>query len=228
VTRLEGHLAALERFYGLLPSPPHDPFAFFVWEVLSVQAPPARREAAFAALKRAHALTPDAVARAPRARLEAAVGLTGSYLEPRLHALRVAVDLFRRNPRLPADIAGPLPRARRVLEPFPHLDEGATHRMLLFAGKFPALPVDARIRRVASRLGYAARRREANRPAAGLRRVLEGELAPDAAARQHAWIYLAHHAVATCTEGDPHCTVCPLLADCPEGQRRTRSRLTRL
>ncbi len=224
MSRLAGHLAALQRFYGLLPSPPHDPFAFLVWEVLSAHAPPGRREAAFAALKRARALTPDAVARAPRARLEGAISLTGSYLEPRLHALRVAVNLFRRNPRLAATISGPLRSARRALKPFPHLDEAAAHRMLLFAASCPVLPVDARIRRVVSRLGYGARRSSPDRPAAGLRHVLEDELPADAAARQQAWLYLSHHAFATCTEGEPHCPVCPLLGDCPDGQRRVRSR----
>src|SRR5262245_54522210 len=56
----------LEKFYGALPSPPRDPFTLFVWEVLSPHASPKKRDAALAALKRARALTPDAMWRAPQ------------------------------------------------------------------------------------------------------------------------------------------------------------------
>src|SRR5581483_329637 len=35
---LEAIVASLKRFYGPLPSPPRDPFALFVWEVLSVHS----------------------------------------------------------------------------------------------------------------------------------------------------------------------------------------------
>jgi hypothetical protein len=60
--RVLGLLDRLRTFYGALPSPPSDPFALYVWEVLSVGTTPARRDAAFNALRRVPALTPDAVA----------------------------------------------------------------------------------------------------------------------------------------------------------------------
>ena len=66
MSRLERLLDALQKFYGALPSPPRDPFALFVWEVLSVHSTPRKRDAAFAALKRIPALTPDAMWRAPK------------------------------------------------------------------------------------------------------------------------------------------------------------------
>ena len=89
-SRLEMHVAALQKFYGPLPAPPRDPFTLFVWEVLSVHTTPRKRDAAFAALKRIRALTPDAMWRAPQKKLEAAVALAGPYTEQRLHALRRA------------------------------------------------------------------------------------------------------------------------------------------
>ena len=52
MVQLETALAALARFYGLLPTPPRDPFILFVWEVLSPHTTPAKRDAALAALKR--------------------------------------------------------------------------------------------------------------------------------------------------------------------------------
>src|SRR4051812_10071443 len=113
LARLESLIDALQRFYGALHSPPHDPFALFVWEVLSVHSTPRKRDAAFGALRRIRALTPDAMSRAPQKKLEASVTLAGPYADQRLLALRTGVDKFRRSPDLPRVIRGPLPAARR-------------------------------------------------------------------------------------------------------------------
>src|SRR5205807_1032171 len=88
VTRLAMLLGALRKFYGVLPSPPHDPFTLFVWEVLSVHSTSRKRDAAMAALKRIPAMTPDAMWRAPAKKLEQSVMLAGPYSENRLQALR--------------------------------------------------------------------------------------------------------------------------------------------
>src|SRR5213596_1663550 len=154
MSRLQTLVDALQKFYGALHSPPHDPFGLFVWEVLSVHSTPRKRDAALGALRRIRALTPDAMWRAPQKRLEESVALAGPYAEQRLRALRTGVDLFRRSPDLPAVIKGPLPAARRALKPFPQLGEAGAHRMLLFAADHPTLPVEARVSRVGLRLGY--------------------------------------------------------------------------
>ena len=83
-------------FYGPLATPPSEPFAVYVWEVLARGTTPVRRDASFAALKRLPALTPDALARAPRGKIEAAVAQAGAMKEERLQALDAGVDLFRR------------------------------------------------------------------------------------------------------------------------------------
>ena len=82
------------------------------------------------------------------------------------------------------------------------------------------LPVDARVSRVARRLGYGEAREDFTKTARSVREAVAKELPPDIDAYRRAFLYLSHHGTATCTEADPHCTVCPLLADCPEGQRR--------
>src|SRR2546428_12319141 len=64
MSRLDGLLDALRKFYGALPKPPRDPFTLFVWEVLSMHSTPQKRDAALGALKRIPALTPDAMWRA--------------------------------------------------------------------------------------------------------------------------------------------------------------------
>ena len=220
VARLESLIAALQKFYGPLPAPPRDPFTLFVWEVLSVHSSPRKRDAALAGLKRIPALTPDAMWCAPQKRLQDSVALAGPYAEQRLRALRTGVDLFRRAPKLPAVIRGPLPAARRALKPLPQLGETGAHRMLLFAADHAILPVDARVSRVALRLGYGEAHDEFRRQARSVQHALEQELPAAVDAFRRAFTYLSHHGAATCTEAEPHCTVCPLLKDCPEGQRR--------
>ncbi len=222
MSRLETLLNTLQKFYGALPPPPHDPFILFVWEVLSAHSTPRKRDAALAALKRIPALTPDAMWRAPRKKLEDTVALAGPYTEQRLRALRTGVDLFRRSPGLTAAIRGPLAAARRAIKPLPQLGDTGAHRMLLFAADHLILPVDARVSRVGRRLGYGEPADDFRKQARSVQTALAGELAPTIDAFRRAFVYLSHHGAATCTEADPHCTICPLLNECPEGQRRVR------
>jgi endonuclease III len=220
---LEPALASLARFYGLLPTPPRDPFILFVWEVLSVHTTPAKRDAALAALKRLRALTPDAMWQTPQEKLEQAVVLTGPYLERRVSALRAGGALFRRSPGLSAVLRGPLPAARRSLKRFPQLGEGGAQRMLLFAADHAVLPVDARVNRVGRRLGYGTARGDFRKSARSVQQAISRELPPNVESFRRAFLYLSHHGAVTCTEADPHCHVCPLLRDCPEGQKRVRA-----
>jgi endonuclease III len=221
-SRLEALVSTLQKFYGALPTPPRDPFTLFVWEVLSVHSTPRKRDAALSALKRIPALTPDAMWRAPQKTLQNAVGLAGPYLEQRHSALRTGVSLFRRTRDLPAVIRGPLPAARRALKPLPQLGESGAHRMLLFAAGHRILPVDARVSRVARRLGYGSASGDFRRQARSVQKALEQELPRSLDAFRRAFVYLSHHGASTCTETEPHCLVCPLRKDCPEGQRRLR------
>jgi endonuclease-3 len=221
MSRLEDMLDALRTFYGTLPTPPSDPFTLFVWEVLSAHSTPRKRDAALTALKRIRALTPDAMWRAPQKKLEDSVALAGPYAENRLRALRTGVDLFRRSPKLPAVIRGPLAAARRALKPLPQLGETGAHRMLLFAADHPVLPVDVRVSRVGIRLGYGAASDDFRKQARSVQEALTRELPPSADAFRRAFSYLSHHGAATCAERDPHCSVCPLLKECPEGRKRT-------
>ena len=223
--RLESIVAALRRFYGPLPAPPRDPFTLFVWEVLSVHSTPQKRDAALAALKRIPALTPDSMFRSPEKKLRESVALAGPYVDNRMQALRTGVDMFRRRPSLPATIRGPLQPARRALKGLPQMGEGGAYRMLLFAADHPILPVDARVARVATRLGFGQAQKDFAKTAKAVREALAPELGGSLDAFCRAFLYLSHHGGATCTERDPHCGVCPVLRACPEGrQRRERAR----
>ncbi len=179
------------------------------------------------ALRRIPALTPDSIWRAPRKRVEEAVRLAGAYFDQRMGALRTAVDLFRRDPRLHKALRGPLPRARRAVDRLPRSGGAAgCHRLLLFGGDHLVFPVDAGVQRVAERLGLSevsASTDNPRRAVRSIRRAIAAHLPASPDAYRRAFIYLSHHSSATCTEADPHCAVCPLLLDCPEGRRRVSS-----
>jgi endonuclease-3 len=223
MTRLDRFVAALEDFYGRLAAPPRDPFMLFVWEVLSAHSIPRKRDAALAALKRARALTPDAMWRAPQKTLADSVALAGPYVEQRLRALRTGVEVFRRSPDLAAAIRGPLAAARRAIKPLPQLGETGAHRMLLFAADHCVLPIDARVSRVARRLGYGEPHENFRREARLVQQDLSRELPVSVESYRRAFLYISHHGGATCTEADPHCAVCPLLDECPEGKNRRQT-----
>ena len=187
--------------------------------MLSVRAAPHKRDAAFGALRRIRALTPDSLSRAPKKKLEESVALAGSYTEQRLQALKTGADRFRRVPRLASVIRGPVTTARRELRRLPQMGEGGAHRMLLFAADRAVLPVDPTVRRVAARLGYGNRDRKQRASARTVRQDLTADLTPDTDVFRRTFLYLSHHGAATCTEMNPHCAICPLLAECPYGQQ---------
>jgi A/G-specific adenine glycosylase len=213
-------MARLRAFYGALQAPLPLPFAVYIWEVLSVAARPARRDAAFNALKRIPALTADAVARLPQAKLEAAVGLAGPRRDERIRALRAGAELFKRDASIEADLGGPFRRALRAARRLPHVGRASSLRVLLFGGRHPVLPLDEDALRVALRLGYG---RDADVPARTIRLVRQAllrESGRDLDSLRALSQYLTHHGIATCTDAAPHCGVCPVASDCRWLQRQ--------
>ncbi|MGE0706245.1 MAG: hypothetical protein AB7F99_12705 [Vicinamibacterales bacterium] len=226
MSRFERLLARLQRFYGFLAQPPKDPFMFFVWEILSARTTPGRRDIAIGALRRLPALTPDAMMRAPQAKLAAAVALAGPHADQRLSALRTGAEQFRRSEALRTLALRPLIAARRALRPLPQFDTVAARRMLLFTTGRGPIPPDPRVMRVGRRLGFGSTSGVARRDVRDLQRTLTRMFVSQLEDCRQAFLYLAHHGDATCTAADPHCVVCPVRDDCPDGQQRLAARAT--
>ena len=223
--RFERLLARLQRFYGLLAQPPKDPFMFFVWEVVSARTTAPRRDLAIGALRRLPAMTPDAMIRAPQAKLAEALSLAGPHAEQRLDALRAGAEQFRRSEVLRTLPLRPLIAARRALRPLPQFDTAAARRMLLFTTGRGPTPPDPRVMRVGRRLGFGGTSAVPRRDTRDLQRTLTRMFVSQIEDCRQAFLYLAHHGDATCTEADPHCVVCPVRDDCPEGQKRLTGRV---
>ena len=220
-SRLAGFVRKLQKQYGALPEPPSDAFVLFVWEILSNHSTPKKRDAALHALMRRGALTPDSMWHASPAKLAASVALAGPYRDQRLLALRRGVDVFRHHSALPSIIKGPVPAAVKALKELPKMtgDSGA-YRMLLFAGNHAVLPVDARVARVATRLGYGEKAADFAKTARSVRQAAAAELSDSVDAYRGAYVYMDHHGAAKCRESDPDCAGCSLLADCRYAKSR--------
>ncbi len=213
-------IAALRQFYGLQPAPPADLFQFFVWEILSENALPARRDLAWQALRRIPALTPDALFRAPAKSLLDAVGIAGPNPEDKIARVRATVGEFKRH-RLELDAAhlrhGGALGAARALRRLTHMPPAVRARAYLYVLDWAVLPIDDDIARVAGRL--MGKPQERHRALA--RRWLSRELPRDLGALRVAVVYLRHHARQTCLKVAPHCGVCPLRAQCPSASSAT-------
>jgi endonuclease III len=226
-------LRRLREFYGLLPHPPADPFQFLLWEILSADALPARRDLAWLALRRIPALTPDAVFRAPSKALLEAVGLIGPRRDERVEQIRDITAEFKRNREQlgGARLAGSGVRsAIRALRRLSRVPRDVIDRALLYAGGYPILPLDDGAARVVSRIdgsaiaikegaeGFTLKRamwgNELRRQRRRARGILSAALPRELQVYQDALLYLRHHAQHTCIAVAPHCGVCPLAPDC--------------
>ena len=133
--------SAIERlvaFYGPLPHPPTDPFAFYVWEVLGTKTTPGRRDTALNALRRIPAMTPESLRRVGRGRLETIVRQCGPFVDERLSALDAGIDVFRRQRDFTGRLKARLRLAWLSSRDLPHLGHAGALRLLL---SYPSLPL---------------------------------------------------------------------------------------
>ena len=211
----------LAGFYGPLPLPPADPFAFYVWEVLGTLTTAGRRDTAMEALRRVPALTPDSLKKVGRGRLQAIVRQCGPFVDERLAALDAGIDVFRRQHHFVQRLRGPLRPAWLASRDLPHLGHAGALRLLLFTAESQVMPVDAGMARIATRLGIVEPWPNVRRLTREVRRALDLALPRELSERRRAVLYLQHHAAHTCVESSPHCGVCPLVDECAEGRRHS-------
>lgn len=211
-------IQTLREFYGLQPTPPADLFQFFVWEILSEQALPARRDLAWQQLRRIPALTPDAMFRLPARELLEAVGIAGPHRETKVERLRGVIGEFRRHRDILSVEAlshAHMVAAVRALRRLDQVPRATRARAILFAVGVLVLPIDDEVNRVVGRLMGQPK----NRRRSAARRWLADRVPADLPHYRDAILYLRHHALHTCLAVGPHCGVCPLRQVCASVQR---------
>jgi endonuclease-3 len=221
--RLERILARLEQFYGPISWPPREAFPHFLWQVLWLQTTAQGRDGSMLALRRIPALTPDSIAKAAPAKVEAALLAAGAHSPDHRRLLTAGTDVFRRKRNLDQVLHGPIVAARRALSWLGPLNPAVSGWMLLFAGDHPVLPLDGRMCRVAWRLGWGEAGEPVRRWQRSTRHALRDTIGSDLALLRRAAYLLAHHGASACDARSPRCGICPLRDDCPGGQRGIRT-----
>ena len=213
--KLAAVLQALKKHYGAPePLPTKDPFELILWENVAYLAPPVRRRAAFALLRREVGLSPGEILAASRAALErvTAHGILKVRFANKLRdCARIAIEDFRKDLR--SVLREPLPQAKKALRCFPGIGEPGAEKILLFAGVQNTLAPDSNALRVLMRLGFIAEDRSYARMYAASR-TLGGKPALEIADTRQAHLLLQTHGQTLCKRNAPLCGPCPLASRC--------------
>jgi len=210
-------LNRLEKFYGLQqPSFPLDPYEFLVWWYCGYPASDAACAKGWIGLTRDVGIEPGKLLRAKPAKIAAAVKPGGML--PDLRAERIQELAYRVENEFGGDLraalAGPIPKARKLLKSFHSIADPGADRILLFAGIAPIAAVPSNCAGVLLRIlkgnegkNYSATYREEQR-------IVASELPETYDARIRAYLLLKHHGQQLCKRTNPKCPECPLRTRC--------------
>ena len=176
----------------------------------------------FAALKATVGVSPQAIARATKPKLVAAMRKGGIVPELRAGRLR---EIAETTIELGGDLRGllmqPLAVARRQLKKFPTIGDPGADKILLFTRTAPIAAVPSNATQVPLRLGFGD---DGGSYAAGYRTAraaLDDALPETFEARIRAYTLLKQHGQQVCKRARPACDQCPVTAECAYF-RRTR------
>lgn len=213
----------LSRRYGRPRRSAHrtDPLRNLILTILSQNTTDVNRDRAFATLMERFPGFP-LLAAAEANDLEEAIRVGGLARGKAKAILAALCRIHRERGEYSLDfLAGmPLAEARSYLTSFHGVGAKTAAVVLLFSFGKEAFPVDTHILRVTKRLGLVPPAADLSRAAARLEPLVpRGESIP-------LHINLIRLGREVCRPRNPSCPQCPLLAVCPEGQRRTGKRRT--
>jgi endonuclease III len=210
-------LNRLENFYGpQVPSFPVDPYEFLVWWYCGYPASEVACSKGWNSLTRDVGIDPGKLLNAKPAKLATAIKPGG--MVPELRAQRLQELAFRVENEFGGDLrsalAGPVPKARKLLKSFQGIADPGADRILLFARISPIAAVPSncagvllRIRKKATIKNYSVTYREEQR-------IIASELPETFDARSRAYLLLKRHGQQLCKRTNPKCPECPLRPHC--------------
>ncbi|MPZ23965.1 MAG: endonuclease III [Dehalococcoidia bacterium] len=211
-------LMRLTRIYGPFESRPHgDPITELVLTILSQNTSDTNSGRAFMRLKQRFP-TWDELAAADEAEVEQAIAAGGLAKQKAPRIIATLREIVNRQGSLDlSHLAEPrlrVEKAREWLMSLRGVGPKTAACVLLFALGKRALPVDTHVHRVSARLGLIPPGMNAAKAHAALEAIVPDRLF-------YAFhIALIKHGRRLCRASRPHCQQCPLLAGCPEGERR--------
>jgi endonuclease-3 len=187
-----------------------DPFETLITTIISQNTADRNTAKAYDSLSQKFEITPQALAQAPIAEIEAAINPAGLY-KGKAQAIKQAATqiLEKYSGTLQPVLALSLEQARAALMAFPGVGPKTADVVLLFSADLPTIPVDTHVNRVSKRLGFAP-------PSAdyeGVRLSLQRLFAPSDYLAVH--LLLIEHGRKTCKAPRPRCNQCPVNMYCP-------------
>ena len=214
-------VARLQAHYGLpKPPPTDDPWHFILWENVAYLADDTRREKAMTLVKKRAGTRPEQILSASDDVL-LEVARFGIMPELRIERLRecarIALEDFDGDLR--AILEWPVPKARRALQKFPGIGAPGAEKILMCCHRHPALALESNGLRVLLRLGFGEETKSYSKTYRLVQEATQSELEEDYPRLIGAHQLLRRHGQEVCTNSRPCCADCPLLPDCPSGER---------
>jgi endonuclease III len=210
-------LDRLEKFYGPRePSFPVDPYEFLVWWHCGYPASDAACAKGWNDLTREVGTNPEKLLRAKPAKLATAIKSGGMF--PELRAERLKEIAFRVQNEfagdLPAALAGPVPKARKILKSFSGIADPGADRILLFAGIAPIAAVPSNCVHVLERILKGGEGKNYSVAYRDAQREISVEVPENFDARTRAYLLVKRHGQELCKRTNPKCRECPINASC--------------
>jgi endonuclease III len=218
--RLARILDALEARYGAIDvTTPARPYELLILANCGYPASERACAAGHAALVATVGVAPDAILRAPKRRLVAALRKGGIVPELRAERLREIAESATRaesNPDSIAALSGAA--ARKLLKTFPTIGDPGADRILLLSHTEPVAAVPSNATQVPLRLGFGDAPETPGAYAAGYRAAraaLDQALPRSVGPRIRAYALLKRHGEELCKRTKPLCDRCPVAGECP-------------
>ncbi len=213
--KLTRAVARLAELHGdVAPPPGRDPFEAIVWEIAAYLVDDERRNAVHAALRARIGVTPEAIAKAKKPAIAAAIAAGGMRPEDRVEKLKKAAALALELGPLGDVSRRPLKEAVKLLRRFPSIGEPGAEKLALFFGDHPLLALDSNGLRVLLRLGYGEEATSYATSYKSAQKAAMNELPADPGALKQAHLLLREHGKTICRRSTPRCEACPVKKTC--------------
>ncbi|MCS7114011.1 MAG: endonuclease III [Nitrososphaerota archaeon] len=193
-----------------------DPFKTLIITIISQNTSDRNAERAFENLSKRFQVTPEALAKAEKAKIEECLKTAGLYRNKARvikEVSRIILENFGGS--LKPISAMPFEEARKTLMQLPGVGPKTADVVLLFSMNHPTIPVDTHVKRVSKRLGLA--------PTDGdyeeVRRSLQSLYKPEDYLNVHVLLILLGRKY--CNARRPLCQKCPVKAFCPSRKTKT-------
>ncbi len=195
-----------------------DPFETLVTTIISQNTADRNTAKAFECLSNHFEITPEALAKAKTAEVEAAIRPAGLY-KNKAKAIKQAACTIQENYHgsLKPVLSLQLEEARAALMQIKGVGPKTADVVLLFSTTKPTIPVDTHVNRVTKRLGFAPEKADYEAVRSSLQQLFK----PENYLEVHL-LFIAHGRK-TCRAPRPICKQCPVCSCCPSCGRWDKS-----